>query len=113
MSEPHLGHDATLPSTQHTDTERTPFSGFITQSTPAVSNAPKLPLSGARDTDDEHSDVTKDSVGHDSSFDQADLAGLSPESRVVYGKTACQTCVSRMNVRCSEVRGLLLTHLLL
>jgi hypothetical protein len=100
MSGSHLGRDATMPSTQHTDTERTPLSGLITQSTPAVSNEPTSSLSGARDTDDEHSYVTKSSAGHDSSFDQADLAGLSPESRVVYGKTACQTCVSRTTVRC-------------
>lgn len=102
MSEPHLSQDATLPSIQHTDTERTPLPTLITHSTPAISNHTAFTLSGAQSSEDDHSYVMNELVGRDPSLGQADLAG-PPESRVVHGKVACQACVSRINVRWRDI----------
>lgn len=97
MSQPHPNQDTTVPSAQHTGTERIPPPVATTRGTLATSAPP-----GPRNANDEYSPVTNDSNEHDSSLGQTSLTDSSARSRPLHGKLACQACVSETSASYSD-----------
>jgi hypothetical protein len=94
MSERRACRATTLPRAQYVGTGHAPPLTVTTRGTHGVDSNSSFSLSGPRDADDEYSPTTSDSSGRDSELDQTNVAGLSPQSRPVHGKIACQACVS-------------------